>query len=110
VPAPEFIFALDLSDPSGAGRAESDGHAQHPVGAVGNDAMLNDVTTAALKYAGFGSDATAELLTAIRGALATATLGPGTRCHLQFKARAGQLEIAVSGGGADQKITRPLPG
>lgn len=99
---PEFLFALDLPEASGAGPSGRGGSAD------GNRTLVSEVTAGVLKQAGFAPAAIVEISSAIQGAVAKACAGAPT-CHLQFHAHAGELVIAVSGGGAAQRITRPLP-
>jgi hypothetical protein len=90
VPDREFLFALELSD---------EPHF---------DAMLRDLAGAVLAHVGYEAAAIEEL----RGVLRTALKerGANARCHVRFRAGAGELQISVAfAGAAEWRTTRPLP-
>ena len=77
---PEFLFALELSD-----------HTAH-------DRMIADVANAVCAYAGLGKNPPADVIDALRSALAQ-RLG---RCDVRFVGHAGQFEIIVSDGSGNE--------
>jgi len=91
VPAPDFLFSLDVSDP----------------GAF--DAMLDEVSASVFRHAGLPPADAAEMMIALRDELAAAASNGASRCGVQFRARAGELRIYVSAGGRQWHTTRRLP-
>jgi hypothetical protein len=91
VPDLEFFFALDVSDEASF------------------DVMLNQVAAAVLGYAGCSGERLTALAASFRAEL-TAAAGAGRRCHVQFRAHAGQLRITVScAGRPDWHTTHAFP-
>ena len=89
--AHDFLFALELTDESP------------------HDRMLADLAGAVLSHVGYPAPAIEELTGALAAALADG-VARGRRCDLQFRAHAGELEIAVSyKGGGGWRTTRSLP-
>lgn len=87
---PEFLFALELSDPAGC------------------DAMLDEVAASVFKHAGFSSIESGDALKALRAAVAEAAAAGAARCDVQFRAHAGELLIGVSAAGHEWHTTRRL--
>jgi hypothetical protein len=90
VSVPEFLFALELSDPAAS------------------DAMLDEVAASVFKHAGFSAADAKEALTALHGALADAARNGAGRCDVQFRAHAGELRIGVSAAGREWHTARRL--
>ena len=87
----DFVFALDLSDPTQL------------------DSMLVEVARAVFVHVGFHAEATGELTAALRNAVIETT-SAGQRCAVRFQAGAGQLQMMVScDGGGEWRASRPLP-
>ena len=87
----DFVFALDLSDPTQL------------------DSMLVEVARAVFVHVGFHAEATGELTAALRSAVIEMA-SAGQRCAVRFQARAGQLQMMVScDGGGEWRASRPLP-
>jgi hypothetical protein len=86
-----FVFALEVAD--------------HP----GFDEMLADLATRVLRDAGCTPSEAAQIVERLRGTLEEAA-GEGVRgCDMQFRAEHGQLNIVVSYGGREWRVTRALP-
>lgn len=93
MPAPEFVFSVELSKPADPGRG---------------DAMMTDLAQGLLRQAGFDGRAAAELSAEIRDAVSSALAADPRACTLQVRAAHGELSVSVSGGAA-WRTTRPLP-
>jgi hypothetical protein len=87
---PEFLFALELSDPAAC------------------DSMVDEVAASVLKHAGLSAADSEEALTALRAALADAAHSGAPRCDVQFRAQAGELRIGVSAAGREWHTSRRL--
>lgn len=88
--APEFLFALELSDPARC------------------DQMMDEVAASVFKHAGLSTADAGEALASLRSALADASRTGAGRCDVQFRAHAGELSIAVSAAGREWHTTRRL--
>lgn len=88
--APEFLFALELSDPARCG------------------AMMDEVAASVFKHAGLSASEAAEALASLRGAIEAASRAGTARCDVQFRARAGELRVDVSAAGHEWHTTRRL--
>ena len=89
--AKEFLFALELSgDPD-------------------SETMLSDLAGAVLAFLGYSHAAAEELRGALRRALRDCRSKDARRCEIQFRAHAGELQIAVSHAGGKWRTARPLP-
>jgi hypothetical protein len=92
VPDQEFLFALDMS------------------GEPPFDRMLAELTRTVLGYVGCASPAIDALTGQLGAALAEHAANGRRRCEVRFRARDGELEIIVAGGGRpDWRTTWPLP-
>jgi hypothetical protein len=92
VPAPDFLFALVLSD---------DSHV---------DSLLAEVMTTVCGHVGLAADASRELREAVRRAVGDGG-GPGQPpCRVAFRAGNGELQVTVArDGAAEWRDARPLP-
>jgi hypothetical protein len=88
----DFYFALDVSgDPD-------------------SDQMVIEVARTLLGQVGYAGSAIDALAGQLKAALAERVSDGKRRCEVRFRAKAGQLEIVVSGAGhADWRTTWPLP-
>jgi citrate lyase alpha subunit len=91
VPGPEFLFALELSDPTRF------------------TVMIDEVAASVVKHAGLQTADAADIVAALRGAVADAASAGASSCDVQFRAHAGALELVVSGAGREWHMTRRLP-
>ncbi len=90
--APDFLFALELSDER---RFED---------------MLADLSRAVLAHVGYDAAAADELRGTIRAALARGVADGHARCDVRFSAHGGELLVVVAyAGGAEWRTRRPLP-
>lgn len=72
--------------------------------------MLGDLAECVLKQLGYATPVAAELLAALRKALAQAGAGGALECDVQFLAEGGQLHMVVSSeGGREWRVSRALP-
>jgi hypothetical protein len=74
------------------------------------DPMLADLTAAVLRHVGYPPHEVSELIGVLQGAVAGALAGGGRECRVGFRARDGELHIALSfEDGAVWRTSRPLP-
>jgi hypothetical protein len=92
VPNHQFLFAVTVSNQTGF------------------DEMLADLAGCVLNQVGYGPEAIADMIGAIRAALAQRAAEGAPECETRFLAEAGQLLIVVSyAGGREWRTARPLP-
>ncbi len=87
---PEFLFALELSDPAGC------------------DTMVDEVAASVFKHAGMSTADSRQTLTALHAALRDAARHGISECSVQFRAHGDELTIGVSAAGHEWHTSRRL--
>ena len=92
MPGHEFLFEVEVADQ------------------VRVDDMLVDLATTILGRVGYGSAVVEDLVRSVRAEVARCVSAGPLQCRVQFRARAGELQIVVTGsGGREWRNSRPLP-
>lgn len=74
------------------------------------DDMLEDLATRILGRVGYGTGVVEDIVRSVRAEVARCVADGPPQCRVQFRARAGELQILVTGsGGREWRNRRPLP-
>jgi hypothetical protein len=91
VPDDEFLFDVDVSDE------------------VRFADMLGDLATGILDRVGYRSAVIEDIVRSVRAEVARCVSAGRPQCRVQFRARAGELQIVVSGSRGEWRNSRSLP-
>ena len=92
MPDHDFLFDVDVSD-------------EGPL-----DDMLDDLATRILGRVGYGTGVVEDIVRSVRAEVARCVSDGPPQCRVQFRARAGELQIVVTGSdGREWRNRRPLP-
>ena len=92
MPEYEFFLAIDLSDEARF------------------DEMLMALGASVLGHLGYPAAGAADTLAAVHAELTRGGAEGLHRCHIQFRAAGGEMQIVVAyAGGPEWRTTRPLP-